>query len=124
MICARSRPSPLSPPCSTGTDRRPAWGASSFAASASVSVTAWMRCRRSVRQHPRRVDDLPVTGHSGAGKSTFLRLLLQLERPSQGAIEVNGVDVTRLPERALPGYRRHLGAVFQDHHLLVEPHGV
>ncbi|MEM7219971.1 MAG: cell division ATP-binding protein FtsE [Pseudomonadota bacterium] len=59
-----------------------------------------------------------LTGHSGAGKSTFLRLLLQLERPSQGAIEVNGVDVARLPERALPDYRRHLGAVFQDHHLL------
>ncbi len=59
-----------------------------------------------------------LTGHSGAGKSTFLRLLLRLEHADRGAIAVNGVDVTRLPERALPAYRRNLGAVFQDHHLL------
>ncbi len=59
-----------------------------------------------------------LTGHSGAGKSTFLRLLLRLEHADRGAIEVNGVDVARLPERALPAYRRNLGAVFQDHHLL------
>jgi len=59
-----------------------------------------------------------LTGHSGAGKSTFLRLLLRLEHPDRGAIAVNGVDVAKLPERELPGFRRHLGAVFQDHHLL------
>jgi len=45
-------------------------------------------------------------------------LLLRLEHADRGAIEVNGVDVARLPERALPAYRRNLGAVFQDHHLL------
>ena len=59
-----------------------------------------------------------LTGHSGAGKSTFLRLLLRLERSDRGAIEVNGVDVAKLPDRAIPAYRRNLGAVFQDHHLL------
>ena len=59
-----------------------------------------------------------LTGHSGAGKSTFLRLLLRLERADRGAIAVNGIDVARLPERRIPAYRRNLGAVFQDHHLL------
>lgn len=59
-----------------------------------------------------------LTGHSGAGKSTFLRLLLRLEHSDRGAIAVNGVDVTKLPDREIPAYRRNLGAVFQDHHLL------
>jgi cell division transport system ATP-binding protein len=59
-----------------------------------------------------------LTGHSGAGKSTFLRLLLCLDRPTRGRILVNGVNVTQLSPRRLAHYRRHLGAVFQDHHLL------
>ncbi len=59
-----------------------------------------------------------LTGHSGAGKSTFLRLLLCLDRPSRGQILVNGVNVTQLNPRRLPYYRQNLGAVFQDHHLL------
>ena len=59
-----------------------------------------------------------LTGHSGAGKSTFLRLLLRLEHSDEGVIAVNDVDVSELSERAIPAYRRNLGAVFQDHHLL------
>jgi cell division transport system ATP-binding protein len=59
-----------------------------------------------------------LTGHSGAGKSTFLKLLLCLDRPTRGQILVNGVNVTQLSPRRLPYYRQHLGAVFQDHHLL------
>ena len=59
-----------------------------------------------------------LTGHSGAGKSTFLRLLLRLDVPTRGQILVNGVNIVQLPERRLPGYRQRIGAVFQDHHLL------
>ena len=59
-----------------------------------------------------------LTGHSGAGKSTFLKLLLCLAQPSRGQILVNGVNVTRMSGRRLAYYRQHLGAVFQDHHLL------
>ena len=59
-----------------------------------------------------------LTGHSGAGKSTFLKLLLCLDRPTRGRILVNGVDLSRLSTRRLAHYRRGLGAVFQDHHLL------
>ncbi len=61
-----------------------------------------------------------LTGHSGAGKSTFLKLLLCLDRPTRGQILVNGVNVAQLPQRRLAHYRQHLGAVFQDHHLLTQ----
>lgn len=59
-----------------------------------------------------------LTGHSGAGKSTFLKLLLCLDLPSRGQILVNGVNVTQMNAQRLASYRQHLGAVFQDHHLL------
>jgi cell division transport system ATP-binding protein len=59
-----------------------------------------------------------LTGHSGAGKSTFLRLLLRLDLPTRGQIVVNGVDIAGLDEKRIPTYRQNLGAVFQDHHLL------
>jgi len=59
-----------------------------------------------------------LTGHSGAGKSTFLKLLLCLDQPSRGQILVNGVNLTQMRGIRLAHYRQHLGAVFQDHHLL------
>jgi cell division transport system ATP-binding protein len=59
-----------------------------------------------------------LTGHSGAGKSTFLKLLLRLDVPTRGQILVNGINVVQLAERRLPYYRQGIGAVFQDHHLL------
>ena len=59
-----------------------------------------------------------LTGHSGAGKSTFLRLLLRLDQPTRGQILVNSVNVTQLSESRLPWFRRQIGVVFQDHHLL------
>jgi cell division transport system ATP-binding protein len=59
-----------------------------------------------------------LTGHSGAGKSTFLKLLLRLDVPTRGQILVNGINIVQLAERRLPYYRQGIGAVFQDHHLL------
>lgn len=59
-----------------------------------------------------------LTGHSGAGKSTFLKLLIRADRPTRGRILVNDVDVGALSDRRLPRYRQHIGVVFQDHHLL------
>ncbi len=59
-----------------------------------------------------------LTGHSGAGKSTFLKLLLCADRPSAGQIIVNGVNVRHISARRLAHYRQHIGVVFQDHHLL------
>ncbi|MDE0350129.1 MAG: cell division ATP-binding protein FtsE [Gammaproteobacteria bacterium] len=60
-----------------------------------------------------------IRGHSGAGKTTFLRLLLGIESPTRGQVVVNGVDIAKLSRRRLPRYRQHLGAVFQDPRLLM-----
>lgn len=59
-----------------------------------------------------------LSGHSGAGKSTFLRLLLRLETVTRGRILVNGVNIGHLAARHLPRYRQFLGVVLQEHHLL------
>jgi cell division transport system ATP-binding protein len=61
-----------------------------------------------------------VTGPSGAGKSTLLRLIARLERPTRGRILVNGQDLETLPRRDVPGFRRGIGLVFQDHRLLLD----
>ena len=59
-----------------------------------------------------------LTGRSGAGKSTLLRLVGLMERPTRGSVSVNGRDLAGIPRRQLPYYRRELGIIFQDHHLL------
>jgi cell division transport system ATP-binding protein len=61
-----------------------------------------------------------LTGRSGAGKSTVLKLIALLERPSRGAVTVNGVNTAKLPARRIPLFRRGLGVVFQDHRLLMD----
>ena len=61
-----------------------------------------------------------LTGHSGAGKSTFLKLLLRADKPTRGRVLVNDVNIAELADRRLPRYRQNLGVVFQDHHLLAQ----
>jgi len=61
-----------------------------------------------------------VAGHSGAGKSTLLKLIPAIERPSSGAVVVNGQNVGALKRSALPYLRRNLGLVFQDQKLLYD----
>ncbi|WP_124053816.1 methionine ABC transporter ATP-binding protein [Arcanobacterium ihumii] len=59
-----------------------------------------------------------IVGESGAGKSTLIRCLTALERPTSGIIEVDGQDLTTLPESALRKARRNIGMVFQGANLL------
>ncbi|GED23466.1 cell division ATP-binding protein FtsE [Halomonas halmophila] len=61
-----------------------------------------------------------LTGHSGAGKSSLLRLIMRLERPSRGRILVAGHDIDQLHSTQVPFYRRQIGVVFQDHQLLFD----
>ena len=61
-----------------------------------------------------------LTGHSGAGKSTFLRLLMLLERASMGTLRVDGRDTARVKGREVGRYRGEFGIVFQDHQLLYD----
>jgi cell division transport system ATP-binding protein len=59
-----------------------------------------------------------IVGQSGAGKSTFLKLLTREERPSNGKIIVGGIDYEQLKDRKIPMIRRKIGVVFQDFKLL------
>jgi cell division transport system ATP-binding protein len=59
-----------------------------------------------------------LTGHSGAGKSTILKLLFGEQRPSQGDVRVSGFSVSELRQHEVPKLRRRLGVVFQDFRLL------
>ena len=59
-----------------------------------------------------------LTGASGAGKSTFLRLLLCAEQPTSGSLKVGGRDLTTLSSSDVQSYRRTVGFVFQDFRLI------
>ncbi|WP_416666313.1 cell division ATP-binding protein FtsE [Egbenema bharatensis] len=66
----------------------------------------------------RRGDFLFVTGPSGSGKSTLLKLLYAEERPTQGEVTVNSVNLAGLRGDRLSMLRRQIGVVFQDYKLI------
>lgn len=70
--------------------------------------------------HIPRGDMRFLTGHSGAGKSSLLKLIMMMERPSAGQVIVGGLNLTRLPSRRIPELRRRIGVVFQNHQLLFD----
>ena len=59
-----------------------------------------------------------LTGHSGAGKSSILKLIALIERPTRGQVIVNSQNTAGVKPRGIPNFRRNLGVVFQDHKLL------
>ena len=59
-----------------------------------------------------------ITGRSGAGKTSLLRLIALIERHDRGQIIVNGQNLERVKGRRVPLYRRSIGFMFQDHRLL------
>jgi cell division transport system ATP-binding protein len=59
-----------------------------------------------------------LVGPTGSGKSTFLKLIQRIERPSAGRVVIDGTDVGRLPVAQVPLLRRRLGVVFQEFKLL------
>lgn len=61
-----------------------------------------------------------IVGHSGAGKTTLIKMLLAEERPSEGKVFYESIDVHHLRKQEINDYRRKIGAVFQDFRLL--PH--
>lgn len=59
-----------------------------------------------------------IVGASGAGKSTFLKLIMHEETPTSGEIVINGNKLSKLKRRDVPYLRRHMGIVFQDFRLI------
>jgi len=59
-----------------------------------------------------------IVGHSGAGKTTLVRLLLAEEKPSEGKVFLGSTDINSLRGDEVPFYRRKIGTVFQDFRLL------
>ena len=59
-----------------------------------------------------------LTGHSGAGKSTIMKLLFAEQRPTTGEVRVSGYSLGDLRAAEVPKLRRRLGVVFQDFRLL------
>lgn len=61
-----------------------------------------------------------IVGHSGAGKTTLLKMLIAEDRPTEGQVFFESLDIHKIPRGKLPLYRRKIGTVFQDFKLL--PH--
>ncbi len=61
-----------------------------------------------------------LTGHSGAGKSSILKLIALIERPTRGQVIVNNQNTAGVKSRRIPQFRRQIGVVFQDHKLLYD----
>ena len=59
-----------------------------------------------------------LTGHSGAGKSSILKLIALIERPTRGQVIIANRDTASIKTRGIAEFRRKIGVVFQDHKLL------
>ena len=94
-----------------------------------ISIKGLSKTFSSNHQEIKAVDDLALTiqegeifgviGYSGAGKSTFVRLLNRLEEPSKGQITINDQDITALSTKELRLARRDIGMIFQHFNLLI-----
>lgn len=61
---------------------------------------------------------LSIVGHSGAGKTTMLKMLMAEEKPSEGTVFFESVDIHSLESKDIPKFRQRMGMVFQDFRLL------
>ena len=71
--------------------------------------------------HINKGEVVSIVGPSGAGKTTLLQIIGTLDKPDQGEIVINGIDVSRMDKDKLSEFRnKHIGFVFQFHQLLPE----
>ena len=75
---------------------------------------------RDVSVHVERGEFVFLTGSSGAGKTSLLRLLFAAEAPAAGQVLVSGRNLSRLSAAQVPQLRREIGVIFQDFKLLMD----
>jgi len=76
---------------------------------------------KGVDMHIAKGEIASIVGPSGSGKSTLLHILGTLDKPATGSVQVNGQDINFANDKLLAAFRnRHIGFVFQFHHLLPE----
>lgn len=73
---------------------------------------------KNVSLHIDKGDIHGIIGYSGAGKSTLIRLINALEKPDEGIIKINGIDVNKLNQSDLRKIRKKIGMIFQNFNLL------
>lgn len=61
-----------------------------------------------------------ITGRSGAGKTTFLKLLCKMELPTRGLVEIDGLDIRKMGGKRLSYLRQQIGVAYQDFKLLTD----
>lgn len=76
------------------------------------------RALQNLNLHVEKGEFVFIVGSSGAGKSTFLKLITCEEKPSSGQIFINGEEVSGAKRRRIPYIRRQMGMVFQDFRLI------
>ncbi|MDB5386040.1 MAG: lolD 4, partial [Planctomycetaceae bacterium] len=83
------------------------------------SANGSLEILRDVDLELNRGEALAVTGPSGSGKSTLLYIIGTLDRPTSGTVSIQGQDPFHMADEQLAQFRnKHIGFVFQDHHLL------
>lgn len=73
---------------------------------------------KNINLHVKKGEFVFIVGSSGAGKSTFLKLIMHEELPSRGVIYLDGINITNVTKKEVPYIRRKMGIVFQDFRLI------
>lgn len=76
---------------------------------------------KGINLHVNKEEIVAIIGKSGAGKTTLLQIIGTLDKPDQGQVIINGIDVFSLKDKELAQFRNHhIGFIFQFHQLLPE----
>lgn len=76
---------------------------------------------KGISLHINKGEVVSIVGPSGAGKTTLLQIMGTLDKPDQGEIVIDGIDVSRMSTKKLSDFRNtHIGFIFQFHQLLPE----